>query len=613
MGTQHKAEQGTEQMKLVTPKGARVDSLRYPDIADLMSRLRFAPGNGRIWLDDQRMVLLHAQSLGTLRRELIDSLGIDAARGLLTRMGYNSGARDAELVGKVRPGNDVSEMFAVGPQLHMLEGLTEVEPVRLEIDVEKGHYYGEFLWKGCAEDEEHVRIYGIGAEPVCWTQIGYASGYTSVFMGRPILYREVECRALGQAYCRIIGKPIEEWGEEAANDLRFLKAQSFTQGLAASDDRTDPVSGHGAYDPREAPAAPTAFGDVNMVGASPGFNAVCHMIRRVATTRATVLFLGESGVGKEVFARTLHRISKRSEGAFVAVNCAAIPESLVESELFGVEKGGFTDATQSRPGRFERAHGGTLFLDEIGILTMTAQGKLLRALQEGEIERVGDTQTRRVDVRVVAATNLDLRDEVRAGRFREDLYFRLNVFPIRVPSLRERKEDLPVLLNHFLRKYRERHDRNITGFTSRAIDAILSYNWPGNIRELENIVERGVILAGDDAPIDVGHLFISGETFDLSVFGVDEHGSLLPSDKLNALAGAGAGSGDDAERITRKVTSLLMGTETDGAPLSLDDIESALLKSAVRQASGNLSAAARNLGITRAQLVYRLKSRGLRV
>ncbi|MCP3708689.1 sigma-54-dependent Fis family transcriptional regulator [Paraburkholderia sp. CNPSo 3274] len=611
MGTQRKSEQAEEAMKLVTPKGARVDSLRYPDIADLMSRLRFAPGNGRIWLDDQRMVLLHAQSLGTLRRELIDSLGIDAARGLLTRMGYNSGARDAELAAKVRPENNVTEMFAVGPQLHMLEGLTEVEPVRLEIDVEKGQYYGEFLWKGCAEDEEHVRIYGIGAEPVCWTQIGYASGYTSVFMGRPILYREVECRALGQAYCRIIGKPIEEWGEEAANDLRFLKAQAFTQGLAADGDRTESVSSYDAFAPREAPATPTAFGDVNMVGASPGFNAVCHMIRRVAATRATVLFLGESGVGKEVFARTLHRISNRGAGAFVAVNCAAIPESLVESELFGVEKGGFTDATQSRPGRFERANGGTLFLDEIGILTMTAQGKLLRTLQEGEIERLGDTQTRRVDVRVVAATNLDLRDEVRAGRFREDLYFRLNVFPIRVPSLRERKEDLPVLLNHLLRKYRERHGRKVSGFTSRAIDAMLSYNWPGNIRELENIVERGVILAADDGPIDVGHLFISGETFDLSLFGVDEHGSLLPSDKLNELAGAG--SGDEAERVTRKVTSLLMGTESDGAPLSLDDIESALLKSAVRQASGNLSAAARSLGITRAQLVYRLKSRGLRV
>ena len=321
-------------------------------------------------------------------------------------------------------------------------------------------------------------------------------------MGRPILYRELECRALGQSHCRIVGKPVEEWGDEAADDLRFMQAQSFTQGLSAASPDT-------AWRGRAwGVPAPTAFGDDNMVGASPGFNAVCHMIRRVAGTRATVLFLGESGVGKEVCARTLHRISACGDGPFIAVNCAAIPEALVESEFFGVEQAASPMRPQSRPGRFERANGGTLFLDEIGILSMTAQGKLLRALQEGEIERVGDTQTRRVNVRVIAATNLDLKDEIRAGRFREDLYFRLNVFPIRVPSLRERREDLPVLLNHMLRKYRERHSRDVTGFTGRALDAMLNYGWPGNIRELENIVERGVILAPHGGAIDIGHLFI---------------------------------------------------------------------------------------------------------
>jgi two-component system response regulator HydG len=370
----------------VSPTSATVDSLRHPDIADLMSRLHFAPEEGRIWLDDQRMVLIHTGAIGAMRRELIESLGIDAARGLLTRMGYNSGARDAELARKVRPGNTINEMFAVGPQMHMLEGITSVETIRQEIDVERGQFYGEFIWKQCAEDEEHIRIYGIGAEPVCWTQIGYASGYTSVFMGRPILYREIECRALGQPHCRIVGKPVEEWGETAADDLRFMQAQSFSQGLSAS--AVQPMS---TVSSSNLTPAPTAFGDDDMVGASPGFNAVCHMLRRVATTRATVLFLGESGVGKEVCARVLHRISTCSGGPFVAVNCAAIPEQLIEAELFGVEKGAYTDATKSREGRFERADGGTLFLDEIGILSMTAQGKLLRALQEGEIERVGDS------------------------------------------------------------------------------------------------------------------------------------------------------------------------------------------------------------------------------
>ena len=189
------------------PTSAGVDRIRYPEIADLMSRLHFAPEEGRIWLDDQRMILTHTGAIGAMRSELIDSLGLEAARGLLTRMGYNSGARDAELARKVRPDATVTEMFSVGPQLHMLEGITAVEPVRLEIDVERGKYYGEFIWRQCAEDEEHIRIYGIGAEPVCWTQIGYASGYTSVFIGRPILYREVECRALGQAHCRQINSP----------------------------------------------------------------------------------------------------------------------------------------------------------------------------------------------------------------------------------------------------------------------------------------------------------------------------------------------------------------------------------------------------------------------
>ncbi|RZF30220.1 sigma-54-dependent Fis family transcriptional regulator [Paraburkholderia sp. UYCP14C] len=596
---------------MVSPKGDCVDSLRYPDIADLMSRLHFSPGDGRIWLGDQRMLLMHTGSVGVMRRELIDSLGIDAARGLLTRMGYNSGARDAELARKTRPDSSITEMFAVGPQLHMLEGITVVEPVRLELDVEKGQYYGEFIWKNCAEDEEHIRIYGIGAEPVCWTQIGYASGYTSVFMGRPIVYREVECRALGQSQCRIVGKPVEEWGDEAADDLRFMQAQSFTQGLSAAAIKRDVAADATLAVLGDARAStPTAFGDDNMVGASPGFNAVCHMIRRVANTRATVLFLGESGVGKEVCARTLHRISACSDGPFVAVNCAAIPEALVESELFGVERGGFTDATHSRPGRFERADGGTLFLDEIGILSLTAQGKLLRALQEGEIERIGDTQMRRVNVRVIAATNLDLKDEIRAGRFREDLYFRLNVFPIRVPSLRERREDLPVLLNHMLHKYRERHGRDVTGFTGRALDALLNYGWPGNIREMENLVERGVILAPDGGAIDIGHLFTSGETIDAQMFGLGTNGSLTPS---GSLLDQQAGGNGEVERVVRKVNDLLMGASGDIDPTSLDDIETALLKSAVQRAQGNLSAAARTLGITRPQLVYRLKSRGLRV
>jgi transcriptional regulator with GAF, ATPase, and Fis domain len=356
--------------------------------------------------------------------------------------------------------------------------------------------------------------------------------------------------------------------------------------------------------------ATTMFEATDIVGVSTGFNAVCHMVKRVADTTATVLFLGETGVGKEVFARTLHRNSPRALKPFVAINCAAIPEPLIESELFGVEKGAFTGATVSRAGRFERADEGTLFLDEIGVLSLAAQGKLLRALQEGEIERVGDTQVRRVDVRLIAATNLDLKEEVRAGRFREDLYFRINVVPIKVPPLRERRDDIPILMNHFLSKYCRRHQRVVTGFTARAIDALLSYELPGNIRELENMIERGVILAPRDGAIDVAQLFIGGERWNSPTFGLSGEGQVSAESRLDANDGEKDASGMGL--ITEGMSRLLAGTQLDKAFASLNAIESTLgktlLDTALTNANGNLSAAARLLGITRARLVYRLNA-----
>ena len=594
-----------ERVPLVKPDRLEVDERHFPDIADLVARLRFSPSDGRIWLDDQRMLLIHSSALGVLRRELIESLGIDRARGLLTRMGYHAGARDAQMARKVRPNFTLEDMFAVGPQLHSLEGVVHVEVVRLEIEIERGKHYGEFIWKSSSEDEEHQRHYGIGAEPRCWMQIGYASGFTTEFMGRPVLYREVECQSMGQPHCRIIGKPVDEW-DDAAEDLRFLQAEPFTQGLAVVDPPVAATPGQ----PGPLPPA-NLLGDEHLLGASAGFNSVCHMIRRVAATNATVLLLGESGVGKELFARTLHRVSRRHAKPFVAVNCAAIPEHLVESELFGAERGAFTGATQTRLGRFERADGGTLLLDEIGVLSAGMQGKLLRALQEGEVERLGDNQTRRVDVRVVAATNVDLRAEVKAGRFREDLFFRLNVFPIRIPPLRERREDIPILMNHFLEHFSQRHGRRPPGFTSRAIDAMLGYEWPGNIRELENLVERGVILATEGRPIDVGHLFTSGEDVQLRQYGLDRDGALAASDQLRRAATQAADS--DVTQVTRRVCELLLDTAAGAneSTVSLDDIETVLLKKAVQRTQGNLSAAARLLGITRAQIVYRLKTRGI--
>jgi two-component system response regulator HydG len=592
-----------DHLPVVSPETrAEVDKVRFPDMADLMARLHFSTKDGRIWLDDQRMLLVHAKAFGSLRRGLIDALGLDTARGLLTRMGYHAGTVDAQMARKVRSKTSLRDMFVVGPQMHCLEGIGLSEPVRLEFDVERGRHYGEFVWTHAVEDEEHVRHFALGTEPSCWMQIGYASGYSTEFMGGPVLYREVECQSMGQTACRIVGKAVREWGDEAADDLRFLPPGFSPSTIVPADVAVRVPSLPSEQSEHE-------YGN-GLVGVSPSFNSVVHMVRRVAPTRATVLFLGESGVGKELFAQALHRASPRAGKAFVALNCAALPEALVESELFGAERGAYTGATHNRLGRFERADGGTLFLDEIGTLSPTAQGKLLRALQAGEIERLGDSQTRRIDVRVIAATNVDLREEVKAGRFREDLFFRLNVFPIRVPPLRERSEDIPLLMNHFLVKFTRMHGRTLTGFTQRAIDAMLSYDWPGNVRELENVIERGIILGTENRAIDAAHLFTSGEQIgDRRRYAVNREGNLVAEDPRQLTGDA---SDREADRVSRRVHDLLLGQGSDaGDKVSLDDIESLLLKRAVEQSHGNVAAAARLLGITRPQMVYRLKSRGI--
>lgn len=586
-------------LPLVPPDTVAQEKVRFPDLADLLARLRFSTSDGRIWLDDQRMLLIHAKSMGTLRREMIEVLGMDVARGFLTRMGYHAGVHDAQMARKVRSKTSLKDMFVVGPQMHCLEGIGISEAINLEFDVEAGRHYGEFLWTSPVEDEEHIRHFPIGNEPACWMQIGYASGFSTEFMGRQVLYREVECQSMGHSACRIVGKLVEEWGDEAVEDMRFILPDAVVGASSLIGGR--PASEVGRPADVELQTGP--------VGVSPSYTAVLHMVRRVAPTQATVLFLGESGVGKEVFARTLHRLSARSTMPFVAVNCAAIPEQLIESELFGVERGAFTGAMQSRLGRFERADGGTLFLDEIGTLSASAQGKLLRVLQEGEIERLGDTHTRSVNVRVIAATNVDLREEVKAGRFREDLFFRLNVFPVRITPLRERREDISLLMTHFLTKYNRLHGRRMTGFTERAVDAMLSYDWPGNVREVENVIERGVILAPDNGAIDTSHLFTSGERFGEQRFEIGREGRLVASDPSSFVADPP--SDREVDRVSRRVNNLLLGEGGDCDNVSLDEIETLLLKRAVERANGNVAAAARLLGITRPQMVYRLKSRGI--
>ncbi len=547
--------------------------LPLPSDADLRRLVHFSAGDGRIWLAGHRMVLLHAEALGAFRRELMQTIGPMQTRRVLKRAGYAAGMRDAALARQVRPGATSWEQFAVGPQLHMLEGAVQVTPEDCHFDVEAGTYHGRFRWDQSWEVETHVRAFGPQNEPVCWMLLGYASGYTTAFMGHQILYKEVQCAACGHDHCMIEGRPVNEWPdaeqmkadyEEDSLLVRLEDLQAEIDSLRTSLQPSDDLG--------------------ELIGRSKAFQHAIDMLRKAASTQVTVMLTGETGVGKERFARTLHKMSTRADKPFIAVNCAALPHELIESELFGAEKGAFTGAGSARPGRFERADGGTLFLDELGELPLAAQAKLLRVLQMGEVERLGSTSYRKVDVRVVAATNVDLEAAVEAGRFRRDLMYRLNVYPINIPPLRERVEDIEPLANHLLKQFMAQHNKRVAGITDRAMDAMRRYRWPGNVRELENMVERGLILTSAGQMVDVGDLFAM--PVGAAAVTVGESGQLqqsLPSD-MDSLF-------DDLQR----------------RGLSLEALEDCLIREAVSRASGNLSAAARSLGMTRPQLSYRLQ------
>ena len=543
---------------------------------DLRARVHFCPETGQIWLHEHRMLLVHAEAQASLRKELIDTLGMERAQGLLTRMGYASGVRDAELARTRAQNCSDIEAFMTGPQLHTLEGIVRVTPVKLELDRVAGKFYGEFLWENSWEGQWHRYFYGIHSDPVCWTQIGYACGYTSAFMGRAILYKEVECTGAGHNNCRIIGKPVEEW-DDAAEHMRFFTPESIADQLF--DLQTQVAQLRSTIGEKEKLPA-------DMVGNSPGFRAAYGLLKQAASNRITVLLLGETGVGKEMFARCLHESGPNRDHPFIAINCAAIPHELVESELFGVERGAYTGALVSRYGRFERADGGSLFLDEVGDLPLSAQSKLLRVLQDGEIERLGDQKTRKINVRVIAATNGDLHRQVKEGKFRSDLYYRLNAYQIEIPPLRERKEDISLLAKRFVEKCSAIHGKKLRGFTDKAKRALLTYPWPGNIRELQNMIERGVILAPSGTRIEVNHLFSSFAGEREREFGLDMNGGL---------------------DVNRWEPGKSLCEAVFNGVMTLDQVEAMLLETAVDKARGNLSSAARMLGLTRPQLAYRLK------
>jgi DNA-binding NtrC family response regulator len=307
-----------------------------------------------------------------------------------------------------------------------------------------------------------------------------------------------------------------------------------------------------------------AEGLPTFIAGSEPMRRVMQVVSRIAPSSANVLITGEHGSGKEVIARTIHALSPRASKPLVTVNAGGLPEGVFESEVFGHVKGAFTDARTDRVGRFELAHGGTLFLDEIGNIPIAQQAKLLRVLETGELERVGSSTTRRVDVRMISATNADLTQDVAAGRFRQDLLFRLNTVEINVPPLRERREDIPLLATHFLTRYSQRYRKPLTGFDPPAMQAVLAYAWPGNVRELDHAIERAVLLSEGDVV---------------------------------------------------RISDLSLRTTRDGAQkledLSLEEVESLLIRKAVDRHGGNISQAAEALGLSRSALYRRLQKYGI--
>ncbi|RZG75201.1 sigma-54-dependent Fis family transcriptional regulator [Acinetobacter wuhouensis] len=537
------------------------------DIQDLLDKIIFDTEHGQIWFDENRMLLMHTSILGYLRKDLFNMLGLERTKHFFIRCGYQAGMRDAEVTSKLRPNLNEAEAFMAGPQMHGIRGMVQVDVNELHLSHDQKEFYADFNWLNSFEAEVHLSEFGASEEPACWMLLGYACGYSSFVMGQTIIYQETHCVAKGDEHCRIIGKPLSEW-ENSDELIRFMSPDPVSDEIIALQAELNELKKN-IY--TEAESDYTMFA---AVGESVAYRKVCDLLKKAAGSKVAVLLQGETGVGKEAFARGVHEGSQRKAEPFVAVNCACIPPDLIEAELFGVEKGAFTGASQTRIGKFERAHRGTIFLDEVIELSSRAQAALLRMLQEGEFERVGDQHTRKVDVRIVAATNEDLEQAVKHGKFRADLYYRLNIFPVMIPPLRERREDIPLLISHFLARFENMYDKTLKGLSDKAKNFVMKYEWPGNIRELENLLERATLLTDHQQEIKLDSLFPQLKEQDVVA--------------------------EPANRFTN-VEDLF--TED----FSLEQLEQKIIRTAMDKSRQNVSEAARLLGLSRATLDYRLK------
>jgi DNA-binding NtrC family response regulator len=464
--------------------------VRVADL-DLKELLELDPEGGLVRFAGQRALLFDAVAQGLLRKELIDTFGVRVARGLLTRFGYVHGRRMAEAMRAQIPWDSDEEWRRAGARISALQGLFLLDAGNADPFAPEGG-----TWRVSYEAEQHLLHLGRAEYPVCWTLCGLASGYLSFALSQEMYALEDRCMGKGDTACHVTIKSEEGWGDSAVEELSVFKREGIGSAL-------EEVTRALKLTERElrerkrrlARLADVAEDPADLVARSPEMRRLVELATTVAKVDSTVLVTGESGTGKERIARFVHDRSACADGPFIAVNCGAISESLLESELFGHARGSFTGATADRAGLFEAANGGTLFLDEVGEIPLAMQVKLLRALQEREVRRVGENQNRPINVRIVTATNKNLYAEVGARRFREDLYYRLKVVELSVPPLRQRREDILPLARILLAEAALHMKRPVEGLSAPTADRLLEYGWPGNVRELANVMERAVAVA----------------------------------------------------------------------------------------------------------------------
>jgi DNA-binding NtrC family response regulator/predicted hydrocarbon binding protein len=450
--------------------------------------------HGWVGLHGRRLIIHDLSSLAQFRRDLIEALGMEEAQRILTRKGFFWGQADAAAMQRLFQWDTIEEWLKAGTKLNGIEGLAEAEMSIRSLNKTTGSVEIEMAWKNSFEVEQQRAQSGKSAYPICWALVGYASGYASYCLGKSVYFVELQCQATESPCCLAIGKDIDSWGKEIEPYLSFFHAadiQNKVKELTAQIRKQQEELSRQKRQLKENAHAP----EFAPAGAqSHLYQQTLELAERVAQFDTTVLITGETGCGKEVLARHIHQCSTRSAKPMLAINCSALPETLLESELFGYKAGAFTGATRNHAGLFEEADGGTVFLDEIGDITPAMQMKLLRVLQEREIKRVGESYSRPVDVRVISATNQDLHKLVAEGKFREDLYFRLHVVQIKIPPLRERRDDILPLARHFLKRNAKKMRLVEPRLAPACVDILLSYPWPGNVRELENTLEHAAIM-----------------------------------------------------------------------------------------------------------------------